>query len=346
MIVEINKKTALGFVATVATLVIFLFFSLVANTYAQSPGSPSVGKPTPPKGTLTFNINPEFPGPETATTVRVISYSTDLDTANIVWILNGKLTKSGTGEKIFSFKTGGVGIVSNIDVTVSPLSGPVLKKTISIVPSNINFLWEAQTYTHPFYEGKAGYSYGSSVKVTALPEFSQGDVLARSKNLIYKWSINGSVMGDSSGFGKNSITVPGSIIPEPITVAVEIKSSDGNMHAKNELVLTPSWPQVLVYENSPLYGIEYGRAIPNNYLLDNPEITLSAMPYFFSVPNRYDSALSYTWNINNKNLELGNNADVTFKKGDSSGSSQIKINIKDTEKILQYFNNAFTISYK
>ena len=327
--------------------IVFFVLSLIPlNSHAQSGELEGFGQ-LRGAGTVSVEITPEFPIPNAATSVKLITYNTNLDKARISWTIGGKAIKSGVGEKTLTFTTGPLGKTSLVMATIYTKEGYVMIKEIPITPLEVNFLWEAMTYVPPFYKGKAGYGYGSVARVIAFPEFFKAGTRISNSNLVYKWSINGRVAQDASGYGKNFLDVPEQIFPKSIAVEVEVKSFDGTLAVKKEVVLEPVQPKVLVYENNPLYGILAQKSLANNYTLVGNEITISAIPYFFSATERTGSDMQYRWSLNNRDLGLQDNADITLRsETGKGGGSRVSLEVKNAATALQYTNNDFSVSYK
>ena len=289
-------------------------------------------------GSLLAETNPQYPGPNSDVTVSLISYQIDLNRADITWTINDKLFKSGRGEKVMVIKTGNFGETVRIFVTAETGAGEILEKELSITPLGIDLLWEAETYTPPFYKGKAVYTNQAEIKVIALPIFfdTDGNKIAPS-DLIYKWTIDRQVSRDFSGYGKNIIKIPPKTIAPQTTIEVQVTDFEGTLSMKKGVILDPVQPKVLVYENNPLYGILNQRAIKGNLSLLSAEITLSAIPYFFSTKNRDDGTIRYRWSLNGKILPaLNNRSDATFRPEDGvSGKSSVSITAENPTAFLQ-----------
>ncbi len=329
------------FVSTVFCFVCssLLFFVPTANAqFNEQPGA-DVG----------VVMNPENPGPNELVNVSISSFSTDLNAASITWKINNKTIKSGKGVKTFSFSTGGFNSTTDLDIVIYTNEGDTVEKSYSITPTNVDLVWQAYGYTPPFYKGKTLFSHQDMIQFVAIPHMkdSSGREISP-KNLIYTWTRNGSVAGDYSGYGKNTYTVVGSIISRPLDVSVEVSSPDVNGVGTAEVVASPIEPTVLMYEKSPLYGIQFQKALTNTVELnDAKEITVIGIPYFFGVLNPTNRELSYTWSINN----IPNESDTisttkVFRPLDgTSGFSNISLSITDTSKILQFASSDFNLSF-
>ena len=204
---------------------------------------------------------------------------------------------------------------------------------------SVDLLWHGETYTPPFYKGLALWSRQSRITLVVMP-----DGLGNRANLDYKWSRNGVVLGNLSGIGKNIISYSDSVLSRAQTFRVDIISSDEDVLASASLTLTPTSPQPLVYENNPLYGLMFHRAVDGTYPLKEQEITFTAFPFFFSTFNRVDKTMAYEWRTNAGEAELNNS--VTYRVPENTkGSSEVRVWISNKDKILQSANNNFLVQF-
>ncbi|MBX4181407.1 hypothetical protein KW807_00910 [Candidatus Parcubacteria bacterium] len=211
--------------------------------------------------------------------------------------------------------------------------------THSVLAQSVDLLWQAQTYTPPFYEGKALWSKQSVIRLVAIP---QG--LGTPSNLIYKWIRNDTVLGNISGVGKNTLTYVDSILSRPQTFEVQILSSDDSVLARDSVSLAPRDPSIAVYENNPLYGFLFHREVGGEYDLREKEVSFGAFPYFFSVANRVNNQANYEWRVNNGSAQLG--ASVTYRAPeDNSGSSIVSIKASHVQDIVQEVKKDFLVKF-
>ena len=209
----------------------------------------------------------------------------------------------------------------------------------SINAQSVDILWQGETYTPPFYQGRALWSKQSGITFVAIPQS-----LGNSANLNYKWSKNGTVLGNISGIGKNSLSFVDSILSKSQTIKVEIISNEGEVLASASTIVTPSSPTIAVYENSPLYGFMFHRETMGIHKLQQREATFTAFPLFFSTSNRADNALKYEWRTNVGGVETGDS--VTYRTPDNaSGSSEVRVNVSNINSIMQNVNENFLIQF-
>ncbi len=207
---------------------------------------------------------------------------------------------------------------------------------------------ESDTYTPPFYKGKALHSYNGSFKVIALPEFiDMSGKIIDPKELIYSWSKNGNVVADSSGYGKSTfISSQTSYLREGEDITVEVSAPRDNIVAQRNITIKPTVPKIIFYENSPLHGVVYEKSLSGSFGLKNEEISIIAEPFFFSIPSRNSSNLETTWKLNGSTVyNSQNKTDITLRKVGDTGASNLGITIQNKAKLLQGANNNVVIQY-
>ncbi len=252
-----------------------------------------------------IQFSPDPPRPNETVIAEVKTFSTNLNFATISWYVNGKLTKSGVGEKKISFRTGALGSALEVSAVIKAPDGTNVTKTVFLRPAGVEISWRANTYTPPFYKGKALFTNQSSATIFALPHFvGQNGKAIPSKNLVYKWKVGTKVMDQQSGFGKDSFRLEDESRFSALRITVEVSSVDGTMTARGLLNLEPLSPKLVLYPESPLYGTMTNHFLAGGYLAEGNDLMVAATPYFFSQPL---SSVGYTWQIDGKNLSENEN---------------------------------------
>lgn len=296
---------------------------------------------------VTFTVIPEYPKPNQTVFISAQSYSTDLNKAIFTWSVNGKTYAQGIGLKEINFKLGKSGSATPVSVEVSTPDFGIIKNSLVFRPAEVSLLWQSDTYVPPFYEGKALHSFNGTFKITAIPEFF--DVSGKRispKDLIYTWKKNGRVDANSSGFGKDSfITSQTSYLREGEEVSVEVSSPKESLAGSASMTVTPSLPEVVFYENSPLYGLVYEKSLRGSVDLTSEEITLRAEPFYVSSTNPLDGSLSFDWKMNGGAISaFQNRSDLVLRKGVSAGSSNVGLVVQHRTKLLQGASKSITIN--
>lgn len=299
---------------------------------------------------IVVRVIPTNPRANEPVFIDIESYSTDLDTALISWSVDGREEANKVGLKNFNLMAGPLGSTKTVEISVGTLGTGVLSATVIIRPADVGLLWEADTYTPPFYQGKALHSYNGTFKVIALPElYASNGTKIDSKDLIYTWKKNNEVQGSASGYGKNTfIGSQTSYLREGEDISVEVAAPRENVVASNSILVVPAVPEMLFYENSPLYGIVYEKALQGNFKLDNQEISIVTEPMFFSVSQRNSPNLTYDWTLNRSNLvDFKNKSEITLSRSnDQAGRANIQVVSQHLKRLLQGGKGDLTISYE
>ncbi len=289
---------------------------------------------------FSVEVRPQNPAPGEKISLTAVSYSTDLNRAEISWFLGKNLASSGKGKTTFEFSAGKAGSVSEVTVFIKTAEGGTITKDIVIHPAGVDLVWEADSYTPPFYRGKALYPYQGLVKVIAMPQIAGGNGLPiNPKELVYTWKKDGEGTSNSSGYGKNIFYFNGGVPLRASAVEVIVSSLDKKYSASAEIEIKPQSPFVGLYENNPLYGLLLNKEISRGFNLTNEEVKVSAIPYFFGVKRRKSFDLEYAWSMNNKSVSGQMENDVIFRQNnENGGETGISLEIRNNEKIFQFAN--------
>ena len=331
---KISITSTLGF------FIVSLFALSIFSTgvlHAQTLGTTSING-------IDIAINPSNPAPGADVSVSVESYSTDLNVASITWYVDGKSLAKGTGLKSISVTAPVNGKSIQVVAAIDTAEGANIKKVVTIQPGDVDLIWETSGFVPPMYRGKISLAYQNRVKITAVPHFydKNGKQLDPAK-LLYKWKNGDTVLGDQSGYGKQSVIIAGSIIPREIEMDVLVTAPDQkNTAGESQVAIDASKPTIVFYPDDPLYGVMYGTSIANALRFFHNEIKVVAVPYGFDIN---DPALSYNWNINNVSQDnLTSSRSVVLRVADGQqGSSDIELSMVNSgNKILQGATEAFT----
>lgn len=250
-------------------------------------------------GPISLYMTPDAPGPETPTVVTIESYAVDVRASYIIWTINGTKVAEGSGVVRHAFTTPGVGEEVTIEAKILTPKGKVFRETLVFRPSTVDILWQADTYVPPFYKGKALPSHKSNIITFAIPEFPGVDP----KKVHYRWSVDRTTYV-GIGTGVTSAKILATWEKSPTNLAVEAKSPDGLYRATHRVSPVSVRPEIYFYEDSPLSGTRFGRALSGSISVDAPEYTLTAAPYFFSRTNRLLGHLVFEWYIDNRRVRL------------------------------------------
>lgn len=322
----------------IKTIIVALLFTLsfVSSSVAYADLAPGAS--------ITINITPTSPAPGDSVTISAVSFSTDLNQARFSWLINGIVRREGIGIKNFNFTAGNLGTVQKVSIAVETKDIGTFNKEIVIAPAALDVVEQADSYTPPFYKGKALPSPQGNVTLIALPNFIAPNGLRISpNNIVFKWKQGGRVLGSDSGLGANTLSVSAPLIAEQSAqVDVEASSPENSLSASATHILRATNPEVILYENNPLLGVLFNHAISNPFTMIGDELSLYASPYFF------DSAtnLDYGWAINNSSVSsTGRLNQLVLRKPDANGSSLVSVTIKNPDKIFQQGQKGLLIQF-
>jgi hypothetical protein len=317
---------------------VILFSGFYSKTQAQVFGINDV---------VDAQLVPEIPKAGEKVRIYLVSYVTDINLADITWKVNGKTIKNGIGEKIFDFNMGTDSQTTVVEVTIKTKDSGTLNKKFELKPASVDLMWESHGFVPPFYKGKALFGHQDKVTIIAFPHIKNANGTdTNPKTLNYKWKKNSSVMENLSGYGKNTLTIEGSIISRPVTISVEVSSDDGQ--AYGNIVLNPVDPYVIMYKKDPTYGIQFQKAIGSSLTLTGTnEITVIGFPFFFDSEAQKSRSLFNTWAINGKPINNEKSQWMqTFRPGEGqSGSSNISLGVENPDKILQSDSHLFNLIF-
>lgn len=269
------------------------------DTYRARIPTPSAIRSASIQGSVVGKVSPEMPGQNELVTVTLTSTLTNLDSASISWTIDGKLAQSGKGKKVFSFTTGAYGTRTTVTASVTTTEGVFTIKTWSFRPMLVDLAWEADTYTPPFYRGKALPSTRAGLRVVATIQGSS----VNPSSLIYRWKKDQKVLSDISGYGKSSAFIPQAFERGGATsIEVEVTSVDGTFTAKKGILVSAVEPQARLYEERPLEGIIYQRSLGATADAHSNEFTVRVEPYFVPLADWNAKKVLYQWNLNGRTL--------------------------------------------
>lgn len=211
----------------------------------------------------------------------------------------------------------------------------------ALAAGEVDLLWQGRTYTPPFYLGLPLWSNESRITLVALARVPGVEASA----LYYKWSKNGTVLGTSSGVNKRSLTFADSVLSLPAEIRVDVLRAQGEgIEASASVTLAPVASKLLVYEDSPLYGLMLHKAVLGEFSLSEPEVTFAAFPLYSTVTDRRASAMTYTWTTNSNEKRIGES--ITYRAPENSaGSSNVSLRAANIRVLTQPKVMSFLVKF-
>ncbi len=284
---------------------------------------------------LRITVNPEVPGPNTSVTIKVEAY--DIGNAILTWNLNGVRALTGYGANIFTFTTGRRGEIAQVSLSVAYEGKALVTREFTFAPSDVILVWESNTYTPPFYEGRSHYSAGAVLRVVAFADIREGSgVRLSDSELSFSWRRDSEYVASASGIGKSTFTFFGEQIRESERVGVTVLRG-GVPVADREIEIVAESPRILFYTREGIGRIAYEKALSEGARFEELEATVVAEPYFFSARSRKDSHLSYEWLLNGEPVQAQGEPGLLTVRTSGEGEAQFDLEIQNTRtyQILQ-----------
>jgi len=291
---------------------------------------------------LSFTVTPPYPGAHETVSVDLVSYGIDLSTSTISWYVDGVKKNSEIGATQLTFITGDIGHKTTVSVSISSPEGVTIQKSLVLSISELDLLWEASdSYTPPFYRGKALPASGATIKVVAFPNMTNatGNKVSDT-NLVYTWSIN-SFKSDvvyQSGYGKNILMISKNIFDLDQTVSVDVTVPNSTNHTSTKLFIPTTNPEVLLYEQRPLFGVWYTDMLSDQLRPTSKQVSVIAEPFYFSLPTKNPDTLSYTWAMNGTHIPSDGEHPriVTFGVPDNTaGTTSVSLSVEHPLSLFQ-----------
>lgn len=323
------------------SFILIAFFTITGVALSQASISNSISS-------IDLSISPSNPRAGDSVVITVSSDLLDLNSSKIVWYIDG-IARKDTSNKSITIKANGGGGTTAIKVVVETQDGIIKEASTEISPAGVDLVIEPISYVMPFYKGKPYLLGQGTVKVVAMPDIKINGSKIMSENLTFKWLKEGIVWGSNSGKGNDSIILSSTIPVRDMSIGVQVLDSSGNVLAESSKLIIINTPQILFYENSPLYGILFNKAITGSYYLGTrEELDVIAKPFSFNFFEDAPSQSNYAWYVNGNYIVPNGKPNVLILKQTGvglKGTASISLDLKNADKINQYATDGFSVQF-
>lgn len=297
---------------------------------------------------INLSTSSDSPYPGDIVTITARSFTMSINSASITWTVDGKVTEKGTGLTTLDIIAPPLGKTSIVKLTAIGIDKKTYTASIAITSGSVDMILENDGYTHSLFLGKTPTVYQNTVKIIAMPHVADSKgVEYDPKSLVYKWKKNSRVVEDQSGFGKQTFTAVGDIVPRAFTITVEVSTRDGKAKASGTINISYISPSLSFYIDDPLYGPLFNSAIKDYlYIGKEKETSVLALPFGFNKPHSGIGNLSLNWFVNGvSQTDLNSNESITLRAPETEGNSTIELNIKNKKEILQGASAGFGVKF-
>jgi hypothetical protein len=166
--------------------------------------------------------------------------------------------------------------------------------------------------------------------------------------LNYRWQNNGQELSKSSGVGKNTLEISADLSGKENVISVQVTNDTQTINLTQTIREKTGTPRVVFYQDTPLTGVNYQRAIGGELNLSAPEIRLLAEPYFFPQADVQDKRITYNWRLNGQTVapDSGDNRFISFTAPEGiTGASAISLSAQSLNNIFQKNAREFRINF-
>ncbi|MBU6214323.1 hypothetical protein KGM48_00550 [Patescibacteria group bacterium] len=269
---------------------------------------------------FTITVNPQSPVPFGSASLSFLSDTMLLANATMTVSVNGKKTYAGSVQTT-AVPLGKAGVPVVVAVTITS-NGAGYSQSVTIQPQDVSLIAEPVSSAPPLYPGKPQVPLDGSVRVVAIANLKNaaGKTIDPA-NLSYTWTVDGTMIANSSGIGKQVLLVASPLQYRNRDVSVAVMSQDGTLSGGAAITLIAEKPTIQIYENDPLLGIRFDHALGTSYTIAGAESTLYAAPFSFSISS---SPPSLQWFLNDAAAQTGNS--ITLRPaGSGSGNASLSL---------------------
>ncbi|MEI6420083.1 MAG: hypothetical protein WCO30_00475 [bacterium] len=293
---------------------------------------------------INITSSPDYPAPNSTVTLTADTSDFDINEANVSWYINGVNAKTGKGLKRISLLTPASGKLTKIDV-IAQLGENKSAGYLDIKSADLTIIWEADSYTPPFYRGKALAPYGGVFRTIALPELYKDDGTRYAPaELTYLWQKNGDNLSDYSGKGRNVAFTQDKTYSESGNSILLGVSAPSKVYIEKSTAVPHSTPLIIFYPKDSLLGNLYNKAILTDYVSNESRVNITVAPYFFS-GNRSSNQLTWNWSVDG-NTYSGFSSELVFDTSLFPKTSTLfEVNISSSRSPLQMKSNGFNFRH-
>ena len=283
--------------------IIFRFLSIIGCVFLLSLSAQTtaqIGKP------MVLEIYPEYPGPNEKVKISLKSGSEDVHTlSSVEWFVNGEKILTDTLSDTVSISLEALGEVVTVSAILKLYNGMTYKVQRRLLPIVFDLLVEGNVYTPPGYQGRNIVVSQSNIRaVVNLLYIDENGNKHTSEDFFFEWQFDDMPV-QSNIFQSNFAILPSLdhiTSPGRIRVIGNHKSKDIFLKKIDHVYVYN--PEVLLYENHPLYGIRFGSALSGTLKLLQ-KTNLAAMPLFFDKRDVLTRNIYFKWEEDNQEILSG-----------------------------------------
>lgn len=271
-------------------------------------------------------ITPEYPRPNQVITVSPRSNLIDLSASTVTVTANGANVYEGSGTQGIPVRVGGAGERTVIVVKATDASGQTYAREVVVRPAEVSLVMEPVSTSHPLYQGGGLVASEGRVRLIAVPDVrSAPNTRFSNASLVYTWRFGDQVLQSASGIGRSILVATAPVRYRDALITVTVTTPDSSVVAQAAVQVAPVDPIARIYQNDPLLGPNFDRALTGRFSMPDTEATLRAVGYFFGTNP------TFAWEVGTS--AGGADKDITVRAtGSGGGTAMVTLTARDSAR--------------
>ncbi len=306
---------------------------------------PEFGQVAPGVGGLFENesliATPSYPGPFETFDLELSAPDASYSGARIRWYIDGEEDVSARDKRQHSLTTGAIGETMRIRITLEKQNGATTEITRTIVPTQLDIVLESFSTIPEFYAGRA--LPAQSTLARAVATINTGSSLDRD-NLTYEWRLNTTRLEAGAIRGLRAVNFE---VPLGAESYLEVTVSDRNgVLAKRGIEFRPAQPEILFYEENPLFGVSPFALGEQTTFIGN-QVTVRAEPYYMN-PAYTDPQNLVEWNLGGQRIDTSGQPErnvVTIQGNGTNSGGNVSLRLADLTRLSLPVQDGFYLKF-
>ncbi|MEK7552896.1 MAG: hypothetical protein AAB505_02195 [Patescibacteria group bacterium] len=206
----------------------------------------------------------------------------------------------------------------------------------------VDLIWEAETYTPPFYRGRSLPTSGSLVRVIAIPHFYNANgQRIKDEQLFFRWNKDRADLSSASGAGKNVLTYrPSHAAGSANSIEVTVGRTATDAGVKARVAVLVVTPKIIFYSDE---------RVVKNLSLATDQAEIIAEPFYFSLAEQQNKTLKFNWQMNGRPTETARTdprlMTLTTPADGATGQALVELKITNPLRPLQTATAKLPVSF-
>jgi hypothetical protein len=289
-----------------------------------------------------LSTTPTNPAPGQSVSVKATLIGGEAATTAFQWIVNGTVVYEGVGSDQITLEAPSLGKQINVLVNIGRNGQSIGSGSLLIQPAAVTIVWEGNTSRPPFYTALPLLGGQGTATALAIPSLVQGGTVVPTQSIFFAWTIDGKKL--TSGFGKNTIQVTPPFYTNTFRLGVTASANNGSLVAESSAVITPHTADAVIYEESPLGGLQDEKAITDTFSFNTDEVSFRAYP--LTVPGTDILTSKWTLDGNAIAVDPADPYAAIFKKtAVGRGSYTVGFSYTNVQQFLERAQASFLLQF-